>query len=174
MRNLIESFPASDNFRMPGENEAHSEIWMAWPTRSDNWRLNGKPAQKAFVETAITIAKATPVIMLVPHDQLTNARDQLPSQITIIEMEYNDSWMRDIGATYVVNENGERRGISWEFNAWGGLIDGLYSPWDFDNAVAGKMVEITKDDLYQAPLVLEGGSIHCDGNGTVYTTEECL
>lgn len=174
MSKTIDTFPIDDNFRMPGEHEPQSEVWMAWPTRSDNWRFSGKPAQKAFVDVAVAIAKTTPVVMLVNHAQFANARAQLPAEIKVVEMSYNDCWMRDIGATYIINENGERRGISWHFNAWGGLVDGLYFPWDLDDAVASKMLDLTQDDIYKAPLVLEGGSVHTDGEGTLYTTEECL
>ncbi|CAM4208435.1 agmatine deiminase [Vibrio agarivorans] len=174
MSKMISTQPKQDNFRMPGEHEAHDEVWMAWPTRSDNWRYSGKLAQQAFVDVAVAISQKTPVVMLVNHDQFDNARSQLPAHIRVIEMSYNDCWMRDIGATYVVDDNGNRRGISWQFNAWGGLVDGLYFPWDLDDAVAPKMLNITQDTGYQAPFVLEGGSIHTDGEGTLYTTEECL
>ena len=53
--------PKDDGFRMPGEHEAQSEIWMAWPERTDNWRLGGKPAQQVFTNVARAIAEATPV-----------------------------------------------------------------------------------------------------------------
>ncbi|MGY0615944.1 agmatine deiminase [Vibrio sp. FJH11] len=174
MSKTIYSYPYNENFRMPGEHEPHNEVWMAWPTRSDNWRYSGKPAQKAFVDVAIAISKTTPVVMLVEHSQFANARARLPADIKVVEMSYNDCWMRDIGATYVTNENGTRRGINWQFNAWGGLVDGLYFPWDLDDAVASKMLNLTADDIYQAPIVLEGGSVHTDGDGTLFTTEECL
>ncbi|MDR9828716.1 agmatine deiminase [Vibrio sp. FNV 38] len=174
MSKMISALPKDDQFRMPGEHEPQSEVWMAWPTRSDNWRYSGKLAQKAFVDVAVTIANSTPVVMLVNHEQFDNARTQLPEHIRVIEMSYNDCWMRDIGATYVINDDGQRRGVSWQFNAWGGLVDGLYFPWDLDDAVASKMLNITHDNGYQAPFVLEGGSVHTDGEGTLYTTEECL
>ncbi|MGR5169083.1 agmatine deiminase [Vibrio astriarenae] len=174
MSKMISTLPKQDNFRMPGEHEAQDEVWMAWPTRSDNWRYSGKLAQQAFVDVAEAISQKTPVVMLVNHDQFDNARSQLPAHIRVIEMSYNDCWMRDIGATYVVDDKGNRRGISWQFNAWGGLVDGLYFPWDLDDAVAPKMLNITQDTGYQAPFILEGGSIHTDGEGTLYTTEECL
>ena len=74
---------------MPGEHEAQSEIWMAWPVRSDNWRFSGKWAQKAFVDVATAIAEVTPVVMLVAHNQYSNARAQLPSHIKVVEMSYN-------------------------------------------------------------------------------------
>ena len=89
-------------------------------------------------------------------------------------MSNDDAWMRDIGATFVVDDHGRMRGVDWIFNAWGGLVDGLYFPWDRDDAVAGKMCEIEGVDRYRAPIVLEGGSIHTDGQGTLLATEECL
>jgi agmatine deiminase len=64
--------------------------------------------------------------------------------------------------------------VDWRFNAWGGLDGGLYFPWDADDRVAQKVLEIEEADRYRAPLVLEGGSIHVDGEATVMATEECL
>ncbi|WP_427981661.1 agmatine deiminase [Agarivorans sp.] len=174
MSRIINSQPLADRFYMPGEHTEHSELWMAWPVRTDNWRYGGKAAQAVFVNVAVAIAKHTPVVMVVEHSQFANARSQLPAEIKVLEMSYNDCWMRDIGATYLVNGRGQRRGVNWQFNAWGGLLDGLYFPWDLDDAVATKMLNLTQDDAYNAPLVMEGGSIHSDGAGTVYTTEECL
>jgi agmatine deiminase len=82
--------------------------------------------------------------------------------------------MRDTGPTFVIDGEGGRRGVDWRFNAWGGLEGGLYFPWDRDERVASKVLEIEGVDRYRAPIVLEGGSIHVDGEGTVLTTEECL
>ena len=64
--------------------------------------------------------------------------------------------------------------MDWRFNAWGGLQGGLYVPWDRDDRVARKVLEIEGADRYRAPIVLEGGSVHVDGEGTVIATEECL
>jgi agmatine deiminase len=82
--------------------------------------------------------------------------------------------MRDVGPTFVLDGRGGRRGVDWRFNAWGGLEGGLYFPWDRDERVARKVLEVEGVDRYRAPIVLEGGSIHVDGEGTVLTTEECL
>jgi agmatine deiminase len=64
--------------------------------------------------------------------------------------------------------------VDWEFNAWGGLEDGLYFPWVNDDLVAAKVCELEGVARYRAPFVLEGGSVHVDGEGTCITTEECL
>lgn len=168
------STPKNDGFRMPGEHESQSMVWIAWPERTDNWRYGGKPAQQVFVNVAKAIAEVTPVTMAVSAAQYGNARRLLPDHIRVVEMTTNDSWMRDIGPSYLVNDQGERRGVDWEFNAWGGLVDGLYFPWDRDDQVASKICEIEGDASYRAPIILEGGSIHVDGEGTLFTTEECL
>jgi agmatine deiminase len=110
----------------------------------------------------------------VSSKQFDHARDLLQPEVRLVEIPYNDAWMRDIGPTVLVNESGERRGISWQFNAWGGEYNGLYDNWQQDDLVASSVCDIIGIDHYSAPFVLEGGSIHTDGEGTLYTTEECL
>lgn len=171
---IIDSTPKKDGFRMPGEFEKHDGCWIIWPERPDNWRNGGKPAQQVFVEVAKAISRFEPVTVCVSREQFSNARHLLPSEIRVVEMSNNDAWVRDSGATFVVNGS-EVRGVSWSFNAWGGLVDGLYFPWDQDDLVAAKMCDIERKDCYSAgDFVLEGGSIHVDGEGTLVTTEECL
>ena len=98
----------------------------------------------------------------------------LPPEVRVVELSSDDAWMRDVGPTFVVDGRGGRRAVDWPFNAWGGLRGGLYFPWDRDDQVAQKVAEVEGADRYRAPLVLEGGSIHVDGEGTCLTTEECL
>jgi agmatine deiminase len=170
----LTSTPAADGFRMPGEFEPHRGTWLLWPERPDNWRLGAKPAQAAFVAVAEAIAAAEPVTVGVSHAQFANARQRLSPAIRVVECSNDDSWIRDCGPTFVVDGDGGLRAVDWEFNAWGGLVDGLYFPWDRDAAVGAKVSEIEGTPRYRAPMVLEGGSIHADGDGTLFTTEECL
>lgn len=170
---LIHSTPRADGFSMPAEFTPHAETWMLWPQRPDNWRLGGKPAQEAFTAIASAIAQFESVTVGVNHSQYVNARQMLPPEIRVIEISNNDAWMRDSGPTFV-SDGKSVRGVDWVFNAWGGLYNGLYFPWDLDEAVAQKVLEIERVPRYKAPLVLEGGSIHVDGEGTCITTAECL
>jgi agmatine deiminase len=170
----LQSTPTADGFRMPGEYEPHDGCWMAWPERPDNWRLGAKPAQAAFAAVAEAINESDPVTMVVSAGQLEHCRAALSSSIRVVEMATNDAWMRDIGPTFVVDGAGGRRGVDWHFNAWGGLDGGLYFPWDDDERVAQRVLEFEAAERYRAPFVLEGGSIHVDGEGTVLSTEECL
>jgi agmatine deiminase len=171
---LIDSTPSADGYRMPGEFEPHSACWMAWPQRPDNWRARAKPAQFTYAAVAEAINATEPVTMAVSDTEFENARALLSPSIRVVEMSTDDAWMRDIGPTFVTSASGGRRGVDWRFNAWGGLDGGLYSTWEHDDRVARKVLEIEGDDRYAAPIVLEGGSIHVDGEGTVLTTEECL
>jgi agmatine deiminase len=159
---------------MPAEFERHSGCWMLWPERPDNWRVGAKPAQAAFAAVAEAIAGGEPVTVGASAAQFHNARARLPARVRVVELSSDDAWMRDCGPTFVVDERGRRRGVDWRFNAWGGLQGGLYFPWNRDDEVAQKVLEIENVDRYRAPLVLEGGAIHVDGQGTCLTTEECL
>jgi agmatine deiminase len=170
----LASNPKTDGYRMPGEFEPHAGCWMIWPERPDNWRLGAKPAQGAFAAVAAAIAEAEPVTVGVSDAQFEHARAVLPPVVRVVELSADDSWMRDVGPTFVVDGSGGRRGVDWRFNAWGGLEGGLYFPWDRDERVAAKVIEVERAERYRAPLVLEGGSVHVDGEGTVLTTEECL
>ena len=174
MSTTLTTTPAADGFRMPGEFEPHSGCWMLWPERTSNWRRGAKPAQAAFAAVATAIATGEPVTVGASRAQFVHARAMLPDAIRVVEMSSDDSWMRDVGPTCVVNEQGAVRGVDWMFNAWGGLSDGLYFPWDQDDLVARKVLEIEGRDRYRAPFVLEGGAIHVDGEGTLIATEECL
>jgi agmatine deiminase len=82
--------------------------------------------------------------------------------------------MRDIGPTFVVDAHGNRRGVDWRFNAWGGERGGLYTPWDRDDAMAAAVCAAEDVERYRAPMVNEGGAIHADGEGTLLVTEQCL
>lgn len=173
---LLTTTPRADGFRMPAEWEPHQQTWMVWPERRDNWRLNAAPAQAAFAAVARAIAAFEPVTVCASAAQYMNAaKMQDHNNIRVVEITTDDAWARDTGPTFVVNAQGAVRGIDWTFNAWGGLIGGLYAPWQRDDEVAQKMCAIENTPRYRTEgFVLEGGSIHVDGEGTVITTEECL
>jgi agmatine deiminase len=167
--------PAADGFHMPGEFELQDGCYLVWPERPDTWRLGAKPAQAAFAAVAEAVAACEPVTVLASARQWSHAREVLSPSVRVVEATTDDAWVRDTGPTFVVNRaTGERRGVDWPFNGWGGLHGGLLFPWDQDDLVASKVCELEGVDRNRAPLILEGGSIHVDGEGTCLTTEECL
>src|SRR5580704_8664133 len=174
MTQTLTSTPAADGFWMPAEFEAHAGCWMLWPERPDNWREAARPAQHAFAAVAAAIAEFEPVTVGVSSSEFQVARALLDPRVRVLEMSHDDCWMRDVGPTFVVDRRGAVRGVDWHFNAWGGSQGGLYFPWDQDDLVARKVLEIEGRDRYRAPVVNEGGAIHVDGEGTALVTEECL
>lgn len=174
--------PAVHGYSMPAEWEPHSQTWMGWPERPDNWRDNALHAQLVFTKVAIAISKFEPVTVCASSAQWENARSQLPEHVRVLEMSMNDSWFRDIGPTFVVRKNGSNHGnleqriagIDWNFNGWGGVDDGCYQDWSLDLLVARKIIGTEKLPRFPHFMILEGGSIHVDGDGTCLTTEECL
>ena len=169
--------PSQDGYRMPGEFEPHRGCVMIWPVRPGSWPHDAKAAQAAFTQIARTIAESEQVWMCAYGSGLAQARAAFgrDERIRVLDLNTDDAWARDIGPTCVVNEKGDVRGIDWRFNAWGGSYDGLYSHWEKDDEAAGKICDALGMSCYAAKhFVLEGGSIHSDGEGTVLVTEACL
>jgi len=94
--------------------------------------------------------------------------------VRVVEVSTNDAWARDVGPSFLVGPDGALAGVDWPFNAWGGLTNGLYFPWDLDDGVAAKVLGIERATRFQAPKIIEGGALHVDGEGTVLVTEACL
>ena len=166
--------PQADGFRMPGEFEKHSRTWMAFPYRPDNWRENAKFAQETVCKLAGLISEYEEVTMLVPRKYAYTVPKMLSPDVKIVALDTDDAWVRDTGALFVTDGK-EIRGVSFDFNAWGGVEGGLYPSWDLDSKVGEHMCAIQNVPMYKNNgFVLEGGSVHVDGEGTLITTEECL
>lgn len=170
----LSTTPSQDGFHMPGEFERHACCWMIWPQRRDTFRYGAKLAQKAFVLFARAISEFEPVKVCANVDQYDVAYRAVGDFAQVYEISNDDFWIRDTGPTFVTNGK-ELRGIDWSFNAWGGLYDGLYFPWDNDDHVAAKVCTLANADRYRLDsFILEGGAIHVDGEGTLVVTESCL
>ena len=143
--------------------------------RGDNWRNNGENAQAVFKKVIQTIAKYEPVVVGVNPGQYPHVLEMNMPNVQVVEISNNDSWVRDTGATFVVDGLGHMRAVDWGFNGYGGLVNGIYFPWDQDDLIASKMCAIEGVDRYRiGDFILEGGSVHSDGEGTILTTEETL
>ena len=172
-----ESTPKADGFFMPAEFAPQDRVWMGWPHRTDTWAHGAKPAQKQYAAIARAIAEFTPVTMCANQADYANCKAvfEEDENVTVIEMTTDDAWFRDTAATYVINGKGEKRANHWHFNAYGGLVDGLYFPWDKDEQIALKMAELSGCRRYRPDdMILEGGSITVDGEGTLVVTDQCL
>ena len=173
---MLHTRPVADGFAMPAEFAPHRATVLIWPVRPGSWGRDPSAAQKAFLDAIAEIAKGEEVYLLAGAADFAVAKAAVAdiARVTVFQIESNDAWARDVGPTFVTRGK-ELRGISWRFNAWGGEVDGLYAQWDKDDAVAPALCKALGVDCYDAgDFVLEGGSIHVDGEGTLLTTEACL
>ena len=167
---MTQRSPVDDGFHMPAEWAPHARCWMGWPCRADLWGEGLEAARETYAAVACAIAAFEPVTMLANPDQLDEARRHCGEGVTCQAMPLDDSWLRDTGPSFLVDGRGGIAGVDWHFNSWGEK----YLPYDQDALIAGRLLAELGVRRYAAPLVLEGGSIHVDGEGTLLTTEECL
>jgi agmatine deiminase len=155
---------------MPAEWAPREGTLMAWPIRAEAWLDGLEEAREGYAEVANAIVGFERLIMIARPDCAADARRRLSSAVEIWELPHDDSWMRDNGPTFLLDSSGDRAAVNWRFNAWGGK----YQPFGADDALAPLVLERLGVRRFDAPLVMEGGSIHSDGEGTILTTAECL
>jgi agmatine deiminase len=172
---LRDKTPAAEGYFMPAEFEPHEATWLLWPERTDNWRDGARPAQEAVLKVAAAIGHFEPVNLGVSPPLFDSVRSITPPGVQATNIEYDDIWVRDIGPTFVVAERPDTlRSIQWRFNAWGGLYKSYARDLTVPREISADAFGREMRDRYAAPIILEGGAIHVDGQGTVLLTEETV
>ncbi|MCA1690189.1 MAG: agmatine deiminase family protein [Actinobacteria bacterium] len=184
---------------MPAEWEPHARCLMAWPARAELWGERLAPAERDYAAVARAIAAREPVLMAARPEAADRARTLCRGgegaggaeadgavgsggageaagaggggSVEVVEVELDDSWMRDTGPVFVRTPDGAVLGVDFAFNGWGEK----YRPYDADARLAARMLEhlgVARVDA--GCFVLEGGAIGVDGMGTLVTTESVL
>ena len=162
--------PASSGFLMPPEWAPHTRTWMAWPCHEVTFAGTLEAARDAYAATARAIARFEPVSMVVNPDEEADARARCGTRVDIVVRAHNDSWMRDIGPTFLIDGKGGLGAVDWRFNAWGGNYDDHAA----DAAMAEGLATLAGATRFPAPIYLEGGAVHTDGAGTLITTDNVV
>jgi agmatine deiminase len=156
---------------MPPESADHEATIMAWLCRVELWEDLVTAAKAEYTAVANAIAEFEPVIMVASSPaHAAEARAALSRRVEVVEIPLDDSWTRDNGPIFCLDDQGRRAGVHFGFNAWGGK----YAGWDRDEQAGRVLAERYGDRVYRAPLVLEGGSVIIDSAGRLVTTEQCL
>jgi agmatine deiminase len=165
-------YPLNLNYKMPAEWVKHTRTFISWPVqRSMCYPEDYDAVCLGYAEIILAIAEFEPVTVLANTVDSDTLSDLFQNKlIECLSIEHNDAWLRDNGPTFLVNDTGVVAGVNWQFNAWGGK----YATWDLDDLVAPQIIKSVGLKSFDAPLVMEGGSLHVDGEGTLLTTEECL
>ncbi len=158
-------------FFMPAEWEEHERSFIEWPVKESLvWEDNYEEVMLGYMEVAKAISQFEEITIIANPGKRSEILKNCEAFARIIEIPHNDAWCRDNGPTFIWNDEKVLKGINWKFNAWGEK----YKPYDLDDKVAGQVLEHYGVSKIDSPIVLEGGSIHVDGEGTMLTTMECL
>ena len=68
-------------------------------------------------------SKFEPLKLIVKPSMMQDAKNYVSEQVQLIEMEIDDSWTRDSGPNFLVNDSGSIAGSTSEFNAWGNKFE---------------------------------------------------
>ena len=148
--------PAAEGFSMPAEWQPHERCWMAWPCRQELWGDRLDDARDAYAAVAQAISEFEPVTMIANPEDVAAASMNCGRGVDVLPMELDDSWMRDIGPTFLLDGKGGIAGSDWHFNAWGHK----YDYYNKDARLAEALLDHLDIRRFDAPFVLEGGAIH--------------
>jgi len=143
---------------------------MAWPVRAETWGEHLEAAQQATAEIANAVAQFEPVSMIAKPKNVAEVSLLTGQGVNQVSLQHDDSWIRDMGPVFVANAHGEVAGVDWQWNAWGHR----YEDFERDAAVAAAILKQLKMRRYPGDLVVEGGALNVDGEGTLITTESVL
>jgi agmatine deiminase len=171
--------PRSLGFRMPAEWEPQEAIWLTWPHNELTWPAGMLEEVRVTYVSIIHAVHTHQAVRLLVKDEQTKVdvhtrllgAGVAVAQVDFIELPTEDSWIRDYGPTFVINEQSKKLAmVKWIFNAWGNKYQDLLA----DDRIPHELNRGLQLPMYEAGIVLEGGSIEVNGAGSVLTTEQCL
>jgi agmatine deiminase len=166
----VRTLASTSSSRMPAEWTPHERCLMAWPTRPELWHGQYEAATAEYAAVAQAIARFEPVLMVAAPGSGDDTRRQCGPTVEVIELPIDDSWLRDSGPIFVLGPDGARTGVDFRFNAWGER----FFPYADDDRLPERLLAHLGIPCQRVEMVLEGGSITVDGEGTLITTEQCL
>lgn len=166
--------PKGMGYRLPAEWEPHAATWLSWPRNEETWPGKFGPIPGVWAQFVLALAPHEPVHILAGGDEVLREARELVGHVpnvTLHDIPTNDVWLRDCGPMFLVGPAGAPKVIvDWEYNAWGGK----YPPYDLDNQLPRRIAELTGRHRFETGIVMEGGSLDGDGQGTLLTSEQCL
>lgn len=166
--------PIDDGYRLPAEWEPHAATWIAWPHNQATWPGHFETVPAAIERWVQAMSRHEMVRILAAGDDIArqaNATVGHLKNVELFDIPTNDAWIRDYGPMFLVHPTKRQPAvIDWGYNSWGGK----YPPYELDNQVPRRIAELCGYPIYTGPLVLEGGAIDHDGNGTFLISESSV
>jgi agmatine deiminase len=169
--------PRELEFRMPAEWQKHDAVWLAWPYDPTTFPNRVERVEATYVQIIKEIHESERVNLFVTDENTKEKATRLfkearidLKQIQFFIFDYADVWFRDFGPIFVKNTNHTLAMLHWDFNSWGERYEELLKDKRIPDTINQKM----KLQCFKPGMVLEGGSIDINGEGTLLTTEQCL
>jgi agmatine deiminase len=167
--------PAELGFRMPAEWHPHIATWLSWPKDPETWPGRVGEVEEIFLQMMAALTPHEVVNLLVDDEVIEDeirkrATFSSASNIRYHRIETVDSWIRDYGPNFLLNDKGTLAFNDWRFNAWGDKYEEL----KLDDQIPRQLEEGLRAQRFEPCIVMEGGSIEVNGAGCVLTTEQCL
>ena len=172
--------PDAQGFRMPAEWEPHAGTWLAWPHNRETW-----PGQDMSQIEAVTIhiirtlhTSETVHLLVNSEDQVHKLQEKIQQErlnldtLQLHVIPTDDAWIRDYGPNFLVRpspQGNEMAANLWKFDSWGEKYE-----WQQDARAGRAITEYLNCPHFDPGIVLEGGAIEVNGQGTCITTEQCL
>ncbi len=180
---ITDKTPCELGFHFPAEFEKQESIWLSWPHNVNSWpdgnggKIELQKMLPDYARFITEISRYQKVCINVNDEKMKlDAKAYLLigkadfSNTNFFFHPTNDAWCRDHGPSFIVNRaTGEKAIVDWDFNAWGGKY-----PYDLDNKIPSLIAQVLNLPVFKPCVILEGGSVDFNGNGTVLTTRECL
>jgi agmatine deiminase len=162
-------------FQLPPEWAPQSGVMITWPHPDSDWRPLLEEVEPVYMALARHITRREKLLVNCHSAEYVAARlNEAGADATrtlLREVPSNDTWTRDYGPLTVLDQ-GRPHLLDFSFNGWGGKfaapLDDLVTRRLHAAGVFGGLPLTTID------LILEGGSIEVDGEGSLLTTERCL
>lgn len=170
---VVVSTPVKDGFYMPAEWSQHERCWIIWPHNPVTYPHQACRAQQAVTAFVNKLVEYEAVHLCVLPSLIQEAESVVNPKVTLIPLDSLDSWMRDVGPTFLISRlTTELRAVDWRFNNYGGHTDP--SEPHPDELIASTILALYEIKRYVCDLIMEGGAIHIDGEGSCITTKQCL
>ncbi len=164
-------------YRMPAEWQKHDAIWLAWPYDPTTFPNRVDRVEATYVQIVKEIHTGEEVNLFVKDEETKQRATKMfkeaginLNRVHFYIFSYADVWFRDYGPIFVKNPRHELAMIHWNFNSWGEKYETLLK----DKAIPDVINQKMQIKCFHPGIVLEGGSIDVNGEGTLLTTEQCL
>jgi agmatine deiminase len=171
--------PAELGYYFPAEWAKHTATWLSWPHKEASWPGRIESIFSIYCQFIKELTAGEQVCINISDEKMkTFAITHLQqAEVNLQKVSFfmhptNDAWCRDHGPAFLINPKADVKKVvvDWGYNAWGNK----YPPYDLDDVIPTLIAKQYGIPVFHPGIVMEGGSVDFNGQGTVLTTTACL